>query len=137
MAQVMVFGTFNILHQGHVSLFEQACTYGYKLYVVVARNETVVRLKKYIPTDENERVKVIRNVKGVSCVLLGDLKDKFKAIREIKPDVIALGYDQTFFVSEIEKFVVENGLKITLVRLKAFEPEKYKSSILMKERRLV
>ncbi|MBI2662254.1 adenylyltransferase/cytidyltransferase family protein [Candidatus Woesearchaeota archaeon] len=135
MKKIMVFGTFNILHQGHLSLFEQAKKLGEALYVVVACNETVARLKNYTPTDEKERMDRIKSVKVVDYVLLGDLKDKFKAIKEIKPEVIGLGYDQTFFVDDLENFIAENGFKVEIVRLKAFHPNKYKSRILMGKER--
>jgi len=131
MKKVMVFGTFNILHPGHLSLFKQAKKLGEVLYVVVACNETVAGLKNYIPNDEKERMNRIKSVKMADYVLLGDLNDKFKAIKEIKPDVIGLGYDQTFFIDDLKHFTAQNDFKIEIVRLKAFCPEKYKSRILM------
>lgn len=63
-------------------------------------------------------------------VVLGSLGDKYVIIEKYKPDVIALGYDQNIFVSELKKKLKEFGLdKTRLVRLKSYYPKKYKSSL--------
>jgi len=131
MKKVMVFGTFNVIHPGHLNFFRQAKKYGGRLYVVLARDKTVVEIKDYDPLDEMARMKKIGGLPMVDKVLLGSVDDKMKVVKEIQPDVICLGYDQSFFVDELEAYLSENNLDIPVMRLKPYVPEKYKSSKLM------
>jgi FAD synthetase len=130
MKKVMVFGTFDILHEGHKNFFKQARKYGDYLIVVIARDKTVKKIKGKLPHN-NEKTRKINIIKAelVDKVVLGDLKDKHKKIKELKPDVICLGYDQKKFVEGLSNF------NIKIVKLKPFKPEIYKSSILMIKRR--
>ena len=60
---VMVFGTFDLLHKGHLNFFKQASEFGNNLIVVVARGETVNKVKgKFPDNDENKRVEEIRKI---------------------------------------------------------------------------
>ena len=54
--------------------------------------------------------------------------DPYKIIKQEKPDIIALGYDQNSYTNDLEKKIEEFGLKIKIARLKPYKPEKYKSS---------
>lgn len=126
MKKVMLFGTFNIIHPGHLNLFRQAKKFGDRLIVVLARDETVTRLKNYNPHDEITRKHNLLKIPSVNEVVFGDFVDRFKAIKEIKPDVICLGYDQTFFVEELEAFINENNLDMIIIRLNPYHPDRYK-----------
>lgn len=127
----MVFGTFDILHPGHIHMLKQAKKLSDSLVVVIARDETVVKVKHKPPRNKEEvRLQNIKNLGLADKVLLGDLKDKLKAIREEKPDIIALGYDQQIPVDNLAK---EVGEGVKLVRLESYKPELYKSSKLTKE----
>lgn len=127
---VMCFGTFDILHPGHLSYFEQAKRYGDRLIVVVGRDSTVLRLKGKLPRhNEQERLAAIQAALPADTAVLGNEGGDFYAIiGEHRPDVIALGYDQKANVDALK----ERFPDIILVRLKSFEPEKYKSSLLKK-----
>ena len=46
MKKVMVFGTFDGLHEGHLDFFRQAREYGDYLIVAVARDVNVKKIKK-------------------------------------------------------------------------------------------
>ena len=60
MIKIMVFGTFDIFHEGHKNFLKQAREYGDYLIVVVARDETVEKVKKRLPqNDENSRLEII------------------------------------------------------------------------------
>lgn len=124
----MVFGTFDILHPGHLHLFRQARNYGDVLYVVLARDETVKQYKDYTPEKENERKERLLTIPFVDEVILGDAEDRMKPLRDIKPDVVCLGYDQALFVDLLEHYIDENRLDITVVRLQSYEADRYKSS---------
>jgi FAD synthetase len=128
MKKVMIFGTFNILHPGHLNMFRQAKKYGNKLYVVLAKDETIKDLKEYEPLNEIKRREKLLKLPMIDEVLFGDIDDKLKAVKKIEPDIICLGYDQIHFIEELEAYLSENNINIPIIRLKPYYPDKYKSS---------
>lgn len=129
MKKVMVFGTFDILHPGHLHFFKEAKEYGDYLIVVVARDSNVKKLKQHPPCyDEKTRAENILNLKIADKVLLGcEGTDPYLRIKEEKPDVVALGYDQKFFIDELENAVEDH---VVIVRLQPHHPEIYKTTII-------
>lgn len=127
--RILVFGTFDRLHPGHQNFLEQATTLGDELVVVVARDQTVKQVKGQKPEQsEKIRLKRIKKHPAVTQAILGSLdQNKTKIIDQIKPDIIALGYDQTSFEPELSVYLNRHP-EIQLVRLKAYQPETYKSS---------
>lgn len=132
MKKILVFGTFDIFHEGHGDFLKQARGYGDYLKVVVARDRTVEEVKNESPlNNEKRRMQAVKESGLADEVALGNLGDKFEIIMEYGPDVICLGYDQEYFVGELDMKLGEFGLSGTkIVRLEPFEPQKYKSSIL-------
>ena len=127
----MVFGSFDPLHDGHRNMFQQAKNYGDMLIVVVARDATIREVKKHEPhLSEEERLKEVEKVLEVDKAILGSLGDKYEVIKEHVPNVICLGYDQSFFVTGMEELLKAWGPSIQLVRLKPYQPERLKSSML-------
>lgn len=133
MKTVMAFGTFDIFHPGHISFLKQAKKYG-DLIVVIARDRTVKQVKGKLPDNaEKQRLRVIKASGIADKVILGSLTtDKYAAIKKYRPDVIALGYDQKFFTAELKNELKKSKLNDKIIRLKPFQPKKYKSSILKK-----
>ena len=120
----MAFGTFDILHPGHINFLKQAKKYG-RLIVVIARDKTVKQVKGRLPRySEKQRLKAVLSLNLADNAVLGSLIDKYAAIKKYKPDIIALGYDQNHFIDGLK------NLKIKIVRLKSYKPHKYKTSIL-------
>ena len=99
-----------------------------KLIIVVARDETVKRLKGILRNPEKIRQKVLQENFPEARVVLGDLKDPMKIVGKYKPGLICMGYDQDSFDHLLEKEFPEIEVK----RIGAYMPEKYKSSIVMK-----
>ena len=128
--KVMIFGTFDGIHEGHRSLFKQARAYGEHLMVVVARDATVMVVKGQMPrNDERRRVADVAREECVVDAALGNADDKHEVIRIHRPDVICLGYDQNNFIDTLEKTLQDVGLHDTkIIRLKAYKPKVYKSS---------
>lgn len=122
--RVLVFGTFDYLHPGHLFLLNEAVKQGDDLFVVVARDNNVKRIKGIQPThNEQERVAAIQELDYVTDVRLGyeEWGMHLQVLEDIEPDVIVLGYDQ--------KARIPDG-DWEIIRVEAFEPEKYKSSLL-------
>lgn len=133
MVKVLVTGTFDILHPGHLSLFRQAKKLGDFLIVVVARDSTVLKIKGRRPHHSQQlRIRCLKKVKLVDRVVLGRPGDKLKVIELQKPDVIGLGYDQRAFTRGLRQQLKKRGLRVRVVRLKAFRPHLFKSSLIKK-----
>lgn len=126
----MVFGAFDGLHPGHLDFFTQAKKYGDYLIVSVGTDKNVGKLKGKKPLfSEEERLKLVQNLKIVDKATIGAAHDYFVHIKLYKPDVICLGYDQW----ASEKYVRENlngvGLsKTEVVRLKPHKADRAKST---------
>jgi FAD synthetase len=90
---VVVAGTFDVLHPGHIYLFEEAASLG-DLYVIVARDRNIN--KERIIFNEEERLKMVQSLKPVTKAILGDEKDFFRPIEDISPDYLFLGPDQDY-----------------------------------------
>jgi len=126
----MVFGTFDILHKGHEYLLKTAKSQGDELYITLARDKTVLELKGQ-PPKFNEKIRaknLTTKYKFIKKVVLGNITDKYKTLEKVKPDIICLGYDQTFFVDNLEKELKKRKIKAKIIRLKPYKPELYKSS---------
>ncbi|MFN7161286.1 MAG: adenylyltransferase/cytidyltransferase family protein [Candidatus Gracilibacteria bacterium] len=131
MKKVLLFGSFDYIHEGHRDLFAQAKTYGTELHVVLARDSTIEKVKGRLPTySEVERKMMLEQEALIDVVYLGNTDDKYKIINDIKPAVILLGYDQSHFTNGLEEKLHEFGLQCKVERAKAYFPEKYKSSLL-------
>ena len=130
MKKVMVFGTFDIFHPGHKNFLKQAKIYGDYLIAVIARDKTVLKVKNNLPrNNERSRLNAIKKFSFVDEVILGNLGDKYKIIKENKPDVICLGYDQKFFIDKLKEKLKEFKLNNTvIIKMKPYHPEIYKSS---------
>ncbi|MFC1691032.1 adenylyltransferase/cytidyltransferase family protein [Nanoarchaeota archaeon] len=129
MQKVMVFGTFDIIHPGHISFLEQAKEYGDYLVVVVGRDITVEQIKGSKPTNnENERLHNVISLKIVDEAVLGKEDDKYQVIEDLKPNVICIGYDQSSFTSELQDEMLKRNVSVKIVKLKPYREEDFKSS---------
>ena len=55
MKKVIVFGTFDVVHQGHIHMLKEAREYGDFLIVVVARDDIVCEIKGKKPTNNEDK----------------------------------------------------------------------------------
>ncbi|MFA5886265.1 MAG: adenylyltransferase/cytidyltransferase family protein [Patescibacteria group bacterium] len=132
--RVMVFGTFDNLHLGHLNYFEQAWRFGEELIVIVARDRNVLKVKGHLPQErEKIRVRTIRMVLRKSeekaRVVLGGLTNQWLVLKKYRPEVIALGYDQLVDLDKLKSEIKKFRLFCKIKRLKPYYPEKYKSSL--------
>ena len=124
--RVLCCGTFDYLHPGHLSFLKQAAALGGDLHVVIARDENVLRIKGVAPDhDETKRQEMVAEVEIVTKVYLGYPGEDFlRIVKEIDPDVIALGYDQ-----RAPRGLATDMSHCDIVVLQPHHPEKFKSSL--------
>jgi FAD synthetase len=126
-SKVVATGTFDILHPGHVLYLSEARKLGDELYVIVARDSTIKHKRKPL-VPEDQRLFMVRALKCVDHALLGSEDDMFKPIREIDPDIIALGFNQHWDEGKLQEQLKEKGLKAKVVRITKCDPSPYASS---------
>ncbi|OGE76281.1 MAG: hypothetical protein A3K06_03910 [Candidatus Doudnabacteria bacterium RIFCSPHIGHO2_01_52_17] len=132
MKRVLVFGTFDVIHPGHISFLRQAKKYGDFLIVSLAREKFVLKIKGHSARhSEAERRQLLESLKIVDKVVFGSKIDYLRHIANIKPSVIVLGYDQSAFTEKLREKLAERGLRVKIVRAKAYKPHLYKTSRLV------
>ena len=127
---VLAGGVFDIIHPGHIHTLNAAKELGDVLVVVVATDNTAVKMKKRRPLHAQEqRQELVNSLSIVDLCLIGQEDDIFKTVNRVKPQIIALGYDQI----HQEKFITEGCKKIELdakvARLQSPIPESSSSKI--------
>jgi cytidyltransferase-like protein len=127
---VLAGGVFDIIHPGHIYTLNAAKALGDILIVVVATDNTAVKMKKRQPLHSKEqRQELVNSLIMVDLCLIGQEDDIFKTVNLVKPQIIALGYDQV----HQEKFIVDGCKKINLdakvARLQSPMPESSSSKI--------
>jgi len=116
----MATGTFDLLHLGHIYFLKEAKKLGDKLVVVVATDLTVKRLKHEPVNPEEIRLNIIKELKIVDEAYLGHEDDIYEIVEEIKPDIIALGFDQLHDKKKIENELKRRKINARIVRLKKY-----------------
>ncbi len=106
---VLAGGVFDIIHPGHIHTLNAAKRLGDVLVVVVATDDTAQKMKKRLPlhTQEQRRT-LVESLRMVDLCVVGYRGDMFKTVGTIKPDIVALGYDQV----HQEKYIADGCRKI-------------------------
>ena len=134
---VTIFGVFDGIHDGHNVFIRDAKKEGDRLVAIVARDEVVKKLKGKLPIhNETDRIKTLLKVSEIDLVFLGDPKENtYNIIKEIKPDIIYLGYDQKVLFDSITLAMKKNTISknIKLIFGKPHKGDTHHSSILNKK----
>lgn len=117
MTRVMAAGVFDLLHTGHLHYLRQARALGEELYVVVARDVSVRERKRPPITPETMRLELVAALNPVTEAVLGDEEDHFLTVERVKPDVIALGYDDYHSVEDVRAECKRRGLDVRVERV--------------------
>jgi FAD synthetase len=118
MVCVMATGVFDIIHLGHLHYLEESKKLGDELVVVVATDKTVRRRKHEPITPERMRLELVASLKPVDRAVLGkDSGDMFEIVRDIRPDIITIGYDQPFNPDQLQAELRKRGLDAKVVRM--------------------
>lgn len=136
---VLATGVFDILHLGHVKFLEDAKRKGgpgSKLVVVVARDRTVRRRKGRGPIyPEDQRRELVGALRVVDRAILGHEEfDLLGILREVKPDIVCVGYDQKEIGEAVSDLVNQQSLPIRVIRIPRFGPIGFNSSTWVKKR---
>lgn len=131
--KIMVFGTFDGLHAGHLNFFKQARNLSKRsfLTVSIARDKNVFRVKgKYPSKNEKERAKLVKKSKLANKVILSGIKNHIPHIVKEKPEIIALGYDQKAYIKNLKKDLKDKNISMKIFRLKPYKEKIYKNKLL-------
>jgi FAD synthetase len=136
---VLASGVFDLLHLGHVRFLEDAKKAGganAKLVVIIARDSTVEKMKGKKPImSEDQRSALVKSLRVVDEAMLGFENMAIgEVIKKVKPDVIALGYDQAEMELEVEKYVSAHKLPVKVVKIGKFEENPLDSSSKIKQK---
>jgi FAD synthetase len=119
----MATGTFDIIHPGHGYYLKESKKVGGKdarLVVVVARDATV-RSRKRIPVvDEKQRLEVVKMLNPVDEAYLGSESDMFKVVEQIKPDIITIGSDQKYNLTDLKEQLLKRNIKSDVVKIEGY-----------------
>ena len=127
---VLAGGVFDIIHPGHIHTLTAAKALGDVLVVAIATDKTAQKMKKMTPLHDQElRCELVSSLSMVDEAIVGHEEDIFETVKEIKPDIIALGYDQI----HQEKFISDGckriNLDVEIVRLESPIPKLSSSEI--------
>ena len=130
MDTVMIFGTFDRIHPGHLDFFRQARKHGDYMIAVIARDENVELLKGQKPrNNEQQRLENISKIPLIDHARLGHIDHPpHHVILEERPSVLCLGYDQVSFIKWVEEELKKNQYPVKIIRLKPYNEEEFKSS---------
>ena len=127
---VLAGGVFDIIHPGHIHTLNAAKALGGVLVVAVATDKTAEKMKKRLPLHNQElRCELVSSLSMVDKAIVGHEDDIFQTVKEVKPNIIVLGYDQI----HQEKFISDGckriNLNVEIVRLESPVPHLSSSEI--------
>jgi cytidyltransferase-like protein len=127
---VLAGGVFDIIHPGHIHTLNAAKALGGILVVAIATDKTAEKMKKRSPLHNQElRRELVSCLSMVDKAIVGHEDDIFQTVKEVKPNIIVLGYDQV----HQEKFISDGckriNLNVEIVRLESPVPHLSSSQI--------
>jgi cytidyltransferase-like protein len=130
---VLAGGVFDIIHPGHIHTLNAAKDLGDVLVVVIATDKTAEKMKKRTPLhNQYQRKLLVDSLSVVDLSVVGHEEDIFKTVDFIRPQIIALGYDQVHQEKSITEGCKKINLDVTVARLQSPIPE-VSSSIIEKK----
>ena len=126
MNRVMAVGIFDLLHAGHLHYVEQAKSLGEELVVVIAHDETVRKQKHEPVTGQDLRRRMVEGLKPVDEAIIGNPPGVpiFEILKQIDPDLIALGYDQKHSIDAIREGLDQHGFEhVEVTRVKGLSDD--------------
>lgn len=120
--RVLASGVFDVLHPGHRHYLSEAAALGDHLSVVVTSDGHATRSKRPPTHAATDRAALVEALEMVDHAFVGaDPYDLAATVRQARPDVIALGYDQPFDETGLTGELRELGFEIEVVRIDRLE----------------
>jgi cytidyltransferase-like protein len=116
---VLIGGVFDIVHPGHIHTLKDAKKQGDVLVVVVAKSSTALKINKQrkIYHAESLRRELVSSIRYVDYAIIGREGTLYDTVEFVKPDIIALGYDQIHTEKEIAVNCAKRGINTQIIRL--------------------
>ena len=110
--KVLIAGTFDLIHPGHIFLIKEAAKLG-EVYVVVATDKNRKEYSGEFPIiPQEQRLEIVKSIKNVKEARIGRSDNNtLKTVEEINPDIILLGPDQKYEIKVLKKGLKEMGLE--------------------------
>lgn len=132
---ILAFGTFDVLHIGHIHYLKQARKIAKddKLIVIVSRDKNAFKFKhKKLIHNENERLEIIQNLRIVDKAILGSKDNIYLSVKRVNPKIVVLGYDQAPSDEILAEKFRKYKISAKIIRARPFEQETKKSSKIKK-----
>lgn len=128
---VFIGGGFEVIHRGHLYTISKAKGLGDVLVAVLARDSTIRARKGREPVaDETQRLMLLSSLRQVDVAILGVRGNIYDTLEKVKPDIVALGYDQHHLEADIEREGTKRGIAVKVVRLDSPDPRLKTTSLL-------
>ena len=127
--KVLTFGTFDIVHPGHIFYLEYAKSQGSLLYTVIASDYISENLKQRKNIyNQKDRMQHIEKLNIADVIIAGSNTNPLAILNKIQADIIVLGHDQKAPIEAIQK-----ALPLTkILRAPKFKDHIFKSSLIKK-----
>jgi FAD synthetase len=137
--KVLAAGKFDILHLGHLAYLKQAKDLAGSdgtLVVIIARDDTIEKERGAPPVfPQEQRRKLVEALEMVDEAVIGyDNEDHSAIVIDIKPDIVALGYDQNANRDHLKERLNKAGLEVRIARLKKKKADGLCSSTKIRKR---
>src|SRR5918999_282262 len=128
---VLVGGVFDLIHPGHIHTLKAAKAEGDILVVVIARTSTAMKIrgKRKIFHDEVLRQELVSSLSFVDLAIIGREGTLYDTVEYVKPDTIALGYDQAHTEKDVAENCAKRNLNVRVIRLNTPIPTTKSSTI--------
>ncbi len=115
--RILASGVFDIVHPGHLHYLTEARRHGDHLTVIVTSDAQAAREKRPPRHPAAERARQVAVLGPVDEAVIGaEPYDLVGMVRELRPDVIALGHDQPFDPAELARTLKATDLLVRIVR---------------------
>ena len=127
---VLAGGVFDIIHPGHIHTLNAAKALGDILVVVIATDKTAEKMKKRPPLHNQElRCELVNSLSMIDEAVIGHEDNIFETVKQVKPNIIALGYDQIHQEKFISDGCKQINIDVKIVRLQSPIPKLSSSDI--------
>lgn len=125
---VCTFGSFDLIHPGHISYLEHAKQQWDNLSTIVASNESIKKFKNHPPKySQHQRIKYLHELWVIDTIIPWDPVDFYITLQTLQPQVLVFWYDQN--MQWVESRYNNQWIPVPfLIKAQAHHPEVYKSS---------